>query len=35
MGGEYTFGVQTLEQSIERVKRYASESTIKKALELI
>jgi len=35
MGGEYTFGVQTLEQSIERVKRYASDATIKKVLELI
>jgi hypothetical protein len=35
VAGEYVFGVQTLEQSIERVKAYASESTIKKALELI
>jgi hypothetical protein len=35
MNGEYVFGVQTLEQSIERVKKYATQSNIDKALKLI
>ena len=35
MNGEYVFGVQTLEQSVERVKKYATQSNIDKALKLI
>jgi len=35
MNGEYVFGVQTKEQSIERVKKYATASNIDKALRYI
>mgnify|MGYP000881979307 CR=1 FL=1 len=35
MNGDYVFGVQTLEQSVERVKKYATQTNIDKALKLI
>jgi hypothetical protein len=35
MNGEYVFGVQTKEQSVERVKKYATASNIDKALRYI